>query len=49
MYLAYRTQPDIVFIVGQLSRYNYNPRVGHIHMVKQVFQYLKGTIILGFD
>lgn len=49
MYLAYGTQPDIVFIVRQLSRYNYDPRVGYIHVVKQVLQYLKGTIILGID
>lgn len=47
IYLACGTQPDIAFIVGQLSRQNSDPRVGYLCMTKQVLQYLKETNTVG--
>ena len=47
MYLSCGTRPDIAFIVGQLSRHNADPRVGHLRAVKRVVRYLKGTMHLG--
>lgn len=47
MYLACETRPDIVFVVGQLSRHNLDPQVGHLCITKQVIKYLRKTITLG--
>lgn len=47
MYLACRTQPDIAFVVGQLSWHNSDLPAGQLRIAKQVLRYLKGTIILG--
>ena len=47
MYLSYGTYPDIAFVVGQLSRHNTDPQIGHLRIAKQVLRYLKGTITLG--
>ena len=47
MYLSCGTRPDIAFVVGQLSRHNSNPRVGHLRIPKQVLCYLKRTITIG--
>ena len=47
IYLACKTRPDIAFMVGQFSRHNSNPQIGHIHITKQTLQYLKGISILG--
>lgn len=47
IYLACETRPDIAFVVGQLSRHNSDPRVGHIRIAKQSVRYLKGTSTLG--
>ena len=44
MYLSCGTCPDIAFVVGQLSRYNSDPQVGHHWITKQVLRYLKGSI-----
>lgn len=44
IYLAYNTRPDIAFTVGQLSRYNADPKKGHLQAAKRVVKYLKGTI-----
>ena len=33
--------------MGQLSRHNFDPRIGHMRITKQTFRYLKGTSILG--
>ena len=47
MYLSYGTQPDIVFVMGQLSRHNSDPCIRHLRIAKQVICYLKGIITLG--
>ena len=47
MYLACGTRPDIAFVVGQLSRHNSDPRIGHMRIAKQTLRYLKGTSTLG--
>ena len=47
MYLAYRTRPDIAFIIGQLSRHNLNLQAEHFRITKQVLRYLQKTITLG--
>lgn len=47
MYLSCRSHPDIGFAVGQLSRHNADPRVGHVRAAKRVVQYPKGTMHLG--
>ena len=49
MYLSCGTRPDIAFVVGQLSRHNADPRIGHLRIAKQVLRYLKGTITLGIE
>ena len=45
--LACDTRPDILFVVGLLSRYNFDPRVGHFCVVKQMLPHLKEMINLG--
>lgn len=47
MYLSYGTRPNICFVIGQLSKPNADPRMGHLKAAKQVVQYLKGTMHLG--
>lgn len=47
MYLSCGTRPDIAFVVGQLSKRNADPRVGHLKVAKRVVRYLKGTMHLG--
>ena len=47
MNLAFGTWPDILFVVGLLSQYNFDPRVGHFRVAKQVLPHLKGMINLG--
>lgn len=49
IYLSCGTRSDIAFLVGQLSRHNSDPCVGHLHVAKLVFRYLKGTITLGIE
>ena len=39
MYLSCGTRPDIVFVVGQLSRHNTNPKKGHFRAAKKVVRY----------
>lgn len=46
MYLTCGTRPDIAFAVGQLSKYNTNPRKGYLQIAKRVVRYLKGIIDL---
>ena len=36
IYLACGTRPDIVFVVGQLSKHNVDPRKGHLQAAKRV-------------
>lgn len=47
MYLSCGTRSDIAFAVGQLSKRNSDPRVGHLKAAKRVIRYLKGTMHLG--
>ena len=41
-WIAVGTQPNIVFVVGQLAHFMENPGCVHWEAVKCVFQYLKG-------
>ncbi|GJR87914.1 uncharacterized mitochondrial protein-like protein [Tanacetum coccineum] len=46
MYLT-SSRPDIMFAVCACARYQLNPKVLHLHVVKKIFRYLKGQIKLG--
>nr|GEZ81048.1 hypothetical protein [Tanacetum cinerariifolium] len=43
MYLT-ASRPDLVFVVCMCARYQASPTKKHLEALKQVFQYLKGTI-----
>lgn len=49
IYLVCSTRSNITFIVGQVSRYNSDPKAGYLWVVKQVFQYLKKIITLEIE
>ena len=44
MWLAIATRPDILYAVGVLCRFNYNPGIAHWKAVKHLMRYVKGTI-----
>ncbi|GJR39645.1 putative ribonuclease H-like domain-containing protein [Tanacetum coccineum] len=46
MYLT-SSRPDIMFAVCTCARYQVNPKVSHLHVVKRIFRYLKGQLKLG--
>ncbi|GKC66150.1 putative ribonuclease H-like domain-containing protein [Tanacetum coccineum] len=46
MYLT-SSRPDIMFVVCACARYQVNPKVSHLHVVKRIFRYLKGQPKLG--
>ncbi|GKF16535.1 putative ribonuclease H-like domain-containing protein [Tanacetum coccineum] len=46
MYLT-SSRPDIMFAMCAYSRYQVNPKVSHLHVVKRIFRYLKGQPKLG--
>ncbi|GKD27939.1 retrovirus-related pol polyprotein from transposon TNT 1-94, partial [Tanacetum coccineum] len=46
MYLT-ASRPDLVFIVCMCARYQAKPTKKHLHDVKQIFRYLRGTINMG--
>ncbi|GKA78566.1 uncharacterized mitochondrial protein-like protein, partial [Tanacetum coccineum] len=46
MYLTF-LRPDIMFAVCACARYQVNPKVSHLHVVKRIFRYLKGQPKLG--
>ncbi|GKD75854.1 putative ribonuclease H-like domain-containing protein [Tanacetum coccineum] len=46
MYLT-SSRPDIMFEVCACARYQVNPKVSHLHVVKGIFRYLKGQPKLG--
>ncbi|GKD43449.1 putative ribonuclease H-like domain-containing protein [Tanacetum coccineum] len=46
MYLT-SSRPDIMFAVCTCDRYQVNPKVSHLHVVKRIFRYLKGQPKLG--
>ncbi|GJY93881.1 putative ribonuclease H-like domain-containing protein [Tanacetum coccineum] len=41
MYLT-SSRHDIMFVVYACARYQVNPKVSHLHVVKRIFRYLKG-------
>ena len=41
------TRPDIAFAVSLVAQYMQNPHQMHLHAVKTIIRYLKGTISLG--
>ncbi|GKA49776.1 retrovirus-related pol polyprotein from transposon TNT 1-94 [Tanacetum coccineum] len=47
--LVYLTsnRPDLVFAVCMCARYQAKPTEKHLHTVKRIFRYLKGTIDMG--
>ncbi|KAG3112535.1 hypothetical protein PI124_g2660 [Phytophthora idaei] len=47
MYLATGTQPDLAFVVGQLSRFMSKPPAKHVGTLKRVLRYLAGTVNYG--
>ncbi|GJW95283.1 putative ribonuclease H-like domain-containing protein [Tanacetum coccineum] len=46
MYLT-SSRPDIMFAVCACARYQVNPKVSHLYIVKRIFRYLKGQPKLG--
>ncbi|GKE60377.1 hypothetical protein Tco_1510744, partial [Tanacetum coccineum] len=46
MYLT-SSRPDIIFVVCACARYQFNPKVSHLYVVKRIFRYLKGQPKLG--
>ncbi|GJY79869.1 hypothetical protein Tco_0492620 [Tanacetum coccineum] len=46
MYLT-SSRPDLVFHVCICARYQANPLEKHLHAVKRIFRYLRGTINIG--
>ena len=43
MYAMLCTRPDIYYVVGIVSRYQSNPRMGHWIAVKHILKYLRRT------
>ncbi|GJX68372.1 putative ribonuclease H-like domain-containing protein [Tanacetum coccineum] len=46
MYLT-SSRPDIMFPICVCARFQVNPKVSHLHVVKRIFRYLKGQPKLG--
>ncbi|GJS01344.1 putative ribonuclease H-like domain-containing protein [Tanacetum coccineum] len=46
MYLT-SSRPNIMFAMCSCARYQINPKVSHLHVVKRIFRYLKGQPKLG--
>ncbi|GKA94653.1 hypothetical protein Tco_0816691 [Tanacetum coccineum] len=46
MYLS-SSRPDTMFIVCACARFQVNPKISHLHVVKRIFRYLKGQPKLG--
>ncbi|GKB13891.1 putative ribonuclease H-like domain-containing protein [Tanacetum coccineum] len=46
MYLT-SSRPDIMFAVCACARYQVNPKMSHLYVVKRIFRYLKGQPKLG--
>ncbi|KAL5553017.1 hypothetical protein UlMin_040418 [Ulmus minor] len=41
------TRPDILYVVGLVSRYMENPTTTHFKAAKRILRYIKGTIDIG--
>ncbi|GJR30642.1 integrase, catalytic region, zinc finger, CCHC-type containing protein [Tanacetum coccineum] len=41
------SRPDLIFAVCMCARYQEKPTEKHLHVVKRIFRYLKGTIDMG--
>ncbi|GJV15893.1 retrovirus-related pol polyprotein from transposon TNT 1-94 [Tanacetum coccineum] len=46
MYLT-ASRPDIMFVVCMCARYQANPTEKHLHAIKRIFKYLRGTVNRG--
>ncbi|GJX48479.1 putative ribonuclease H-like domain-containing protein [Tanacetum coccineum] len=46
MYLT-SSRPDIMFVICACARFQFTPKVSHLHVVKRIFRYLKGQHKLG--
>ncbi|GJW93790.1 retrovirus-related pol polyprotein from transposon TNT 1-94 [Tanacetum coccineum] len=46
MYITF-SRPDLIYAVCLCARYQAKPTEKHLNAVKRIFQYLKGTIIMG--
>ncbi|GJS95220.1 hypothetical protein Tco_0802188 [Tanacetum coccineum] len=46
MYLT-SSKPDLVFAICMCTRYQAKPTEKHLHAVKRIFRYLKGTTNMG--
>ncbi|GJV53315.1 hypothetical protein Tco_1449056 [Tanacetum coccineum] len=46
MYLT-SSRPDLVYVVCMCARYQARPTEKHLHVVKRIFQYLRGTVNRG--
>ncbi|GKE80155.1 hypothetical protein Tco_1550155 [Tanacetum coccineum] len=46
MYLT-ASRPDLTFIVCMCARYEAKPTEKHLHAVKRIFKYLRGTVNMG--
>ena len=42
LYLT-KTRPDIMFSVGLYARFQSNPKLSHLKVIKRILRYLKGT------
>ena len=47
LYLAANPKPDLAFAVNQADRYTHNTCQTHEEAIKQICQYLQGTIDKG--
>ena len=41
------SRPDVKQAVGMVARFQVGPKESHVHAVKRIFRYLKGTINIG--
>ncbi|GKF97208.1 hypothetical protein Tco_0293029, partial [Tanacetum coccineum] len=46
MYLT-SSRPDLVYVVCMCARYQARPTKKHLHAVKRIFRYLRGTVNRG--
>ncbi|GJX16447.1 hypothetical protein Tco_0217279 [Tanacetum coccineum] len=46
MYLT-ASRPDLTFVVCMCARYQAKPTEKHLHAVKRIFKYLRGTVNMG--